>query len=298
MAASDPTVTDEATDPDEWSVRNLDLDAYLQRIGYDGPLDPSHATLAALHRAHLAAIPFENLDLMLGRGVRVDFDSIQAKLVYANRGGYCYEQGQLFGAALERLGYQVDRLLARVGPDGEPVRPRTHLTLRVTTPDAATWLANVGFGNSPPGPLELGNRDRGAPQEPQEPQNLNGWIYEIAPDDAEETWKVRELQAGEWVTLYRYEDRPVYPADVMLSNHFTATYPESWFTWQPIVARRYPDAVHALVGRMYTITTPGHVKNRRTLTDEEFATSLSEVFGLTFTDEELATLVAAPRGVG
>ena len=291
MAATGPTTPDEATAPDEWSVRNLDLDAYLQRIGYDGPLDPSHATLAALHRAHLTAIPFENLDLMLGRGVRVDFDSIQAKLVFANRGGYCYEQGQLFGAVLERLGYQVDRLLARVGPDGEPVRPRTHLTLRVGA-DAGTWLADVGFGNSPPGPLALSGPNRGAPQE------LDGWTYEIAPDDAEETWKVRELQAGEWVTLYRYEDRPVYPADVVLSNHFTATYPESWFTWQPIVARRYPDAVHALVGRMYTITTPGHVKNRRTLSDEEFATSLSDVFGLTFTDEELATLVAAPRGAG
>jgi N-hydroxyarylamine O-acetyltransferase len=150
----------------------------------------------------------------------------------------------------------------------------------------------VGFGNSPPGPLALSDPNPSAPQE------LDGWTYEIAPDDAEETWKVRELQAGEWVTLYRYEDRPVYPADVVLSNHFTATYPESWFTWQPIVARRYPDAVHALVGRMYTITTPGHVKNRRTLSDEEFATSLSDVFGLTFTDEELATLVAAPRGAG
>jgi N-hydroxyarylamine O-acetyltransferase len=296
MATTEPTAPDEATALDEWSVRNLDLDAYLRRIGYDGPLDPSHATLAALHSAHLAAIPFENLDLMLGRGVRVDFDSIQAKLVYANRGGYCYEQGQLFGAALERLGYQVDRLLARVGPDGEPVRPRTHLTLRVKPGDAAddeTWLADVGFGNSPPGPLELGRPDSSGPQE------HDGWIYEVLKDDdAEDTWKVRELQAGEWVTLYRYEGRPVYPADVVMSNHFTATYPESWFTWQPIVARRYPDQVHALVGRMYTITTPGHVKNRRTLTDEEFAVALSEIFGLTFTDEELATLVAAPRGVG
>ncbi len=300
MAATErtePTPPDDATVTDEWSVGNLDLDAYLRRIGYDGPLDPSHATLAALHRAHLAAVPFENLDLMLGRGVRVDLDSIQAKLVYANRGGYCYEHGQLFGAALERLGYQVDRLLARVGPDGEPARPRTHLTLRVATADAGTWLADVGFGNSPPGPLELGNELRD-PDPGSAPQELDGWSYEILPDDAEETWKVRELQAGEWVTLYRYEDRPVYPADVVMSNHYTATYPESWFTWQPIVARRYPDAVHALVGRMYTITTPGHVKNRRMLTDDEFAVALSEVFGLTFTDEELATLVAAPRGVG
>src|SRR5579862_6589879 len=106
---------------DEWSVATLDLDAYLERIGYAGPagkLEPSGKTLGALHRAHLAAIPFENLDIMLGRGVKVDLESIAAKLVHARRGGYCFEHGQLFGAALERLGFEVERLLARVGPDG------------------------------------------------------------------------------------------------------------------------------------------------------------------------------------
>lgn len=276
---------------DEWSVGKLDLDAYLHRIGYDGPAEPSEATLSALHRGHLAAIPFENLDLMLGRGIRVDLDSIQAKLVYAKRGGYCYEHGQLFGAALERLGFRVDRLLARTGPDGEPMRARTHMTLRVHA-DGGVWLADVGFGNSPPGPLSLDTLRSGGPQE------LDGWIYEVVPGDREGTWKLRELQAGEWVTLYRWEDQPAYPADVVMSNHYTATYPESWFTWQPIVVRHDPDALHAVVGRGYTITRPGHVKTRRTLTDEEFAAVLSEVFGLTFTDGELAVLVAAPAGVG
>jgi N-hydroxyarylamine O-acetyltransferase len=285
--------------PDEWSVGKLDLDAYLHRIGYHGAAGsagsagPSEATLAALHRAHLAAIPFENLNLMLGRGISVDLESIQAKLVDAKRGGYCYEHGQLFGAALERLGFQVDRLLARVGPDGEPVRPRTHLTLRVRA-NAGIWLADVGFGNSPPGPLSLdGPRSSG-------PQDLDGWIYEIVADetrDSDSTWKLRELQGGEWVSLYRYEDQPAYPPDVVMSNHYTATYPESWFTWQPIVARRDPDAMHSIVGRVYTITRPGHVKTRRTLTDAEFAAALSEIFGLTFTDDELAALVAAPTGV-
>lgn len=280
--------------PDEWSAGKLDLGAYLRRIGYDGTAEPSEATLAALHRAHLAAIPFENLDVMLGRGIRVDLESIQAKLVEARRGGYCYEHGQLFAAALERLGFGVERLLARVGPDGGPARPRTHLTLRVRA-DAGVWLADVGFGSSPPGPLSLRRLRSGGPQD------LDGWIYEVVPDESygtDGTWKLREYQAGEWVTLYRYEDQPVYPADVMMSNHYTATHPESWFTWQPIVARRYPEAIHGLVGRVYTITRPGHVKTRRTLTDGEFAAALNEVFGMTFTDDELATLVAAPLGVG
>ena len=116
--------------PDEWSAAKLDLDAYLLRISYSGPTEPSEAALATLQRAHLAAIPFENLDIMLGRGVQLDLDSIQAKLVRARRGGYCYEHGQLFGAVLERLGFGVERLLARCGPDGQPARPARNRSRR------------------------------------------------------------------------------------------------------------------------------------------------------------------------
>jgi len=287
--------------PDDWSVGKLDLDAYLRRIGYDGPAgtDPSRTTLAALHRAHLAAIPFENLNLMLGRGIQVDLESIQAKLVDQKRGGYCYEHGQLFGAALERLGFQVDRLLARVGPDGEPVRPRTHLTLRVRTADGGTWLADVGFGSSPPAPLALtpptsAPPASGAPSNANGPQDLDDWIYDIVPDGTPGTWKLRELQAGEWVTLYRYEDQPAYPADVVMSNHYTATYPESWFLQLPIVVRRDVGAIHSLLGRTYTVTRPGYVKERRVLTDKEFAAALGDEFGLAFTPDELAAIVAFP----
>jgi N-hydroxyarylamine O-acetyltransferase len=274
---------------DEWSAGKLDLDAYLGRTGYTGPAEPSHASLAALHRAHLAAIPFENLDIMLGRPVRVDLESIQDKLVHARRGGYCYEHGQLFGAALERLGFSVERLLARVGPDGQPMRPRTHLTLRVGA-GSGSWLADVGFGSSPPGPLSLRGPDSGGPQ------NVDGWVYDVVRDETDGTWKLRELQGEEWVTLYRAEDQRVYPPDVVMSNHFTSTYPESWFTWQPIVVRREPGAIRSLLGRVYTVTRPGHVKDRRTLTDAEFAAALGDVFGLSFTAQELATLVAAPTG--
>jgi N-hydroxyarylamine O-acetyltransferase len=274
---------------DDWSVGQLDLDAYLTRIGYPGPAsaapESSEALLTELHRAHLAAIPFENLDILLGSAIKVDLESIQDKLVYARRGGYCYEHAQLFAAALEQLGFTVDRLLARVVPDGEPMRPRTHLTLRVAA-GSQTWLTDVGFGSSPPAPLAW----RKGPQE------ADGWVYEMVTDEADGTWKLRELQGADWVTLYRVEDQRVYPADVVMSNHYTSTHLESWFTWQPILIRRVPGAIHSIVGRGYTVTTPGHIKESRTLTDEEWAAALTEVFGLTFSDDDLATLTAAPTG--
>src|SRR5580700_725948 len=134
--ASGRPAPDEADD--EWAAGELDLAAYLRRIGYDADLAPTGPTLAGLHRAHVATIPFENADIMLGRGVAVDLPSIQDKLVKRHRGGYCFEHGSLLAAVLERLGYQVDRLLARVGGEHDA---RTHLVLRVHTGQDC-WLAD------------------------------------------------------------------------------------------------------------------------------------------------------------
>jgi N-hydroxyarylamine O-acetyltransferase len=281
-----------SSDPDEWSVGSLDLDAYLRRIGYAGPVDASEATLTTLYRAHLAAIRFENLGVFLDGGVKVDLESVQDKIVFRGRGGYCYEQAQLFGAVLERLGFGVERRLARVGPDGDEARPRTHLTLRVRS-GQQVWLADPGFGSSPPAPLSLRRYRSGGPQE------VDGWIYEVAPDTehGEEVWKLREYQAGQWVTLHRWDDARVHPVDVLLSNHYTSTHPDSWFTWQPVIVRRDPGAIRSIVGRGYTVTRAGHVKERRQLTDREFATALTGEFGMTLTAGEVAAAVAAPSGV-
>jgi N-hydroxyarylamine O-acetyltransferase len=326
-----------SADSDEWSVGKLDLDAYLRRIGYPGPADPSEATLTALYRAHLAAIRFENLGIFIDGGVRVDLESIQDKLVFRGRGGYCYEHAQLFGAVLERLGFGVERLLARVGPDGGPARPRTHLTLRVRA-GQQVWLADPGFGSSPPAPLSLRRYsasvrgDKAPPGGPPGPggenrpaggpQEVDGWIYDVIPDtehgaeantlfsglSPEESdgldhqkkehsvWKLREYQAGQWVTLHRWDDAVVQPVDVLLSNHYTSTHPDSWFTWQPVIVRRDPGAIRSILGRSYTVTTAGHAKTRRELTDQEFAAALTGEFALPLTVDEVAAAVAAPAG--
>jgi len=277
----------------DWSIDTLDLDAYLTRIGYTGPRTPSEATLIAIYEAHLATVRFENFGIFLDGGVRVDLASIQEKIVFRGRGGYCYEQAQLFGAALERLGFGVERMLARVGPDSDgPARPRTHLTLRASA-DGGVWLADIGFGSSPPRPLSLRRLRSGGPQD------IDGWIYEIAPDEerGEEVWKLREYQAGAWVTLHRWDHTKVHPVDVVMSNHYTSTYPDSWFTWQPMIVRRDPDAIRSVLGRTYTVNYVGHVnKERRELSDAEFAAALTGEFAMPLSSEEVATLVAAPTG--
>jgi N-hydroxyarylamine O-acetyltransferase len=276
---------------DDWSVAKLDLEAYLRRIGYTGHRDATEATLNGLYRAHLREVRFENFDVFLRGGVAVDLESIQEKIVFRRRGGYCYEQAQLFGAVLERLGFTVDRLLARVGPDGGPATARTHLTLRVRS-GTGIWLVDPGFGNSPPAPLSLRRYRSGGPQE------HDGWIYEVAPDhdNGDEVWKLREYQAGEWVTLHRWDDVRAHPVDVVLSNHYTSTHPDSWFTWQPVLVRRDPDAVRSIIGRLHSVVRPGHVKERRLLSDAEFAAAVTGEFALPLSTDEMATLVAAPTG--
>ena len=276
---------------DDWSVGQLDVGSYLKRIDYQGPSDPSEATLSALYRAHLASVRFENFDVFLKGGVDVSLEAIQEKIVFQGRGGYCYEQAQLFGAVLDRLGFSVERLLARVGPDGGLARPRTHLTLRVRAGQHA-WLVDPGFGSSPPAPLTLRRYRSGGPQE------VDGWIYDISPDEehGQEVWKLREYQAGTWVTLHRWDDGKVQPVDVVMSNHYTSTHPDSWFTWQPVLVKRDPDAIRSILGRTYTVTRAGHAKTRSELTDQDFAAALTGEFGLRLTRDEVDALVKAPTG--
>jgi N-hydroxyarylamine O-acetyltransferase len=190
------------------------------------------------------------------------------------------------------------------------VPPRTHLTLRVTLPvDAAvvrgagpawvrtqpeqTWLVDVGFGSSPAGPILL--------DDPEElgdvgPQEIDGWTYDVVRGDRRGTWDLRELDNGSWVRQYQFDDAITVPVDVMLSNWYTSTYPESWFVRTPVVVRRDQDAIHSLVGRAYTVTRPGHVKERRELPGEMWTAALRNVFGLTFTEEEQASLLATADG--
>jgi N-hydroxyarylamine O-acetyltransferase len=267
---------------DEWDIDQLDLPAYLRRIGHDGETQPTQATLTALHRAHLAAIPFENLDIVLGRGVAVDLDSVQRKLVQRRRGGYCYEHGLLFAAALERLGYPVDRLLARVGGDGERPRARTHMTLRVRAGDER-WLADVGFGSGLLEPLPFDARG---------PRTQDAWSYELA-ETGSHSWALRERAGREWVTRYAFDDERQHPADVVMSNHFTSTFSGSPFVGKLVAIRKDAESIRALTGRQFAVTRPDGSTHERRLGDDELADALRDVFGIELTDDEVAQIIAA-----
>ena len=152
----------------------VDLQAYAARIEYGGEFTPTLATLRELHLAHATHIPFENLDILLGRPIRLDLESVAAKLIDARRGGYCFEQNALFAAVLEAIGFRVTRLAARVRMGATEVRPRSHMLLAVDV-ESERWLADVGFGGEGlllPVRLKVGEVERHF-----------GWQYRVIAED-------------------------------------------------------------------------------------------------------------------
>src|SRR5215204_5389972 len=135
----------------------LDTKAYLERINYSGPLEPTAETLRRLQLAHLLAVPFENLSIRAGEPIVLDDEALFEKVVGRRRGGFCYELNGLFAALLRALGFQVTLLSAGVArADGTFGPDFDHMALLVTLEDR--WLADVGFGDSFRDPLRLDER--------------------------------------------------------------------------------------------------------------------------------------------
>ncbi|MEU7075424.1 arylamine N-acetyltransferase [Streptomyces narbonensis] len=267
-----------------WSGDELDLDAYLARIGYDigrdGELSTDLRTLKAVHRAHVRSIPFENLDVALGRQVPLDLKSLQAKLVGRRRGGYCYEQNSLLAAALERIGFPVAGRGARNRTRGAALPPVTHALLVVQV-EGEQWLADVGFGWQ--GPLEPVPLRDGARVE------QGGWTFGARVED-EGIHVLRTLRPHGWTDLYAFSPQTLYPADFMVMNHFSSSHPESRFLGQVVAQRPGAEVRRALVRETLTSVRTDGATEERVVTVGELVATLEEDFGIEVDAEERAGL--------
>ncbi|MGY1839572.1 MULTISPECIES: arylamine N-acetyltransferase family protein [unclassified Modestobacter] len=266
----------------EWATGELQLAAYLARIGHAGPVAATGATLHALHRAHVATIAFENVDVVLGRSPAVDLAGVQAKLVGGGRGGYCYEHATLFAAVLEEAGFRVQRLLARVGGNQFRPRPRTHMALHVRGDDG-DWLADVGFGNALLEPLRWG--DAGWHRQ-------GGWRYRMA-GGPENTWQVEQQTGDRATSLYSLVDEPVHASDVLMANHFTATHPSSPFVGQLVAIRKDDDSFVRLRGVTRRVERPDGSAEEEQLSPAQAVTALREEIGVRLSDADARALEAA-----
>jgi N-hydroxyarylamine O-acetyltransferase len=247
----------------------IDVAAYLARIAYRGPTEPTAETLRALHRAHLLAVPFENLDILLGRKILLDEDTILHKIVEQRRGGFCYELNSAFAALLRALGFQTTLLSARVARDTGGESPEfDHLTLRVDLEDP--WLADVGFGESFLEPLRL---ESGRKQ-----VDPAGTFRLVQVEERLQLEKVES--SGDWKRQYSFVLRPRSLIDFAGMCHYHQTSPESHFTQNRICSRATPDGRITLSGMKLIVTSNGQRKERTLSSESEWNSALRELFGI------------------
>lgn len=270
----------------------IDLDAYFRRIGYAGERVPTLETLRAVHLRHAETIPFENLNPLLKWPVRLDPSSLEQKLVRDRRGGYCFEQNQLFRLVLEALGFRVAGLIARVlwyAPDPDAVTPRTHMVLRVEV-EGGAFLADVGFGSQTlTGPIRL--------------------IPDVAQDTPHGPFRLRPLGTefvteseirGEWKPLYRFDLSEPPAIDYEVSNWYTSTCPQSRLATELIVARPAPGRRYVLRDNELGMHTREGTERRTLATAAELRAALTDVFGVALPDAPeldavLERVAAKPR---
>lgn len=275
----------------QWDGADLDLDAYLAHIGFDGERKPTLDTLRKLHYAHTTSLSFENLEIIFGRPVPLDLQTLQDKMIRHRRGGYCYENVRLFAAALERLGFDVTGLSARITMGVDiGLRPATHALLRVTTADDdRVWICDVGFGAGPLAPYELA--------EGQGEFALGEWRFQLARTEDElgaDQWTLHQFGRDGWISRYTFDLHPQYRIDYEVGNHFVSTSPRSPFTTRPFVQRFRPGVHHVLDGTTWTVEHSDGSSMARELDPADLPKILSEVFDIDLDESDAAVLVAAP----
>lgn len=266
-----------------WETPALDLEVYLARIGYRGAVTPSLETLKALQQAHLAAVPFENLDLVTGGEIRLDLESLQDKLVRRRRGGYCHEQNILFATVLDRLGFEVEGRSARMlmGDDAHTVTPLGH-TMLVVEVAGGNWLVDVGVGNVGPREpilLEVGNEVSHGP-----------WEYRLERS-ALGNWLLRYRRHDGWFNIYQFSDEPYFRADFAEYNYLVSHHPASPFV-RRIVAQHNGEKIRlALTDLELKVFRPGSEPELHQIAAGELPGVLNERFGLELTPEQESLLL-------
>ncbi|WP_454753070.1 arylamine N-acetyltransferase family protein [Cupriavidus necator] len=266
------------------------LDAYLARLGIAAPPSPTLEALDTVLAAHLASIPFENVDPLLRRPVRIELDAVFDKLVTQRRGGYCFELNTLLAAALTALGYPVTPLAARVRwgmPEDVPT-VTSHMLLRVEVAHQS-YLADVGFG----GPTPFRAMPLSAPTDDSFPYRLVASPSESA-GTAFHSYDLEARGDAGWIKVYRFDLTPQPWIDFVPRNWYMSTHPDSIFLHRLMAARTDGGTRVTLAdGDLAERDSDGTVRRQRLGTPEAVLQVLSARFGLQLDDVLRRELMAA-----
>ena len=248
----------------------MKLERYLDRIGFRGHARPTVSTLASLLRQHACSVPFENIDVQLGRTLTIDVEDAYEKIVERGRGGWCYEQNGLFGWALAELGFEVMRVAGAVRRDERgDAALNNHLCLLVREPGARqpAYLADVGFGGSMIAPIALAEGEHR-----QAPYRIRLRFFE------EGYWRLFE-ESADGTSNYEFSAIPADEAGLAEKCSQLQTDPQSGFVQNLVVQKRLPDAHVCLRGRVLATTTATGKRSALLESAEELAATVSELCG-------------------
>ena len=247
----------------------FDRDAYLKRIDYDEEISVTIECLSGLHHAQLFTIPFENFDILLGRGIDLEPTELFKKLVLNKRGGYCFELNGLFLSALQSFGFNARALLARVHENGM-TSGRGH-QLSLITFENGRWIADVGFGGDTPlGPIPLIHN---------QPTTNLGQTVRLVESEYFGT-KLQVKSNDSWNDLYSFDLGYVCPADIEYGNHYTSTSPNSFFTYSRVAVLPVEGGVNRLFNTKLTRIIEGRETQMELAEDHSYIESLAIYFGI------------------
>ena len=240
------------------------LTSFAAAANISGPFLPDNATLTTLHRAWPRTIPFENIEVLLGRPVSIEVSDIADKLLNRKRGGYCFEHNILLKTILEEVGFSVTPHLARVvwGMDAPQPTPQTHILLLVKV-EGEHYIADVGFGGV----------NLSAPLKLQEGEQ-QGFTLERT---GTEQWLLSLGVAESKKMMYVFDEKPCEAADILVASHFVATHESSVFRHNLMMTGVVNDVQHNLFNQR--LTAYGHEKTEQHMqTFDEFRTFVSQFF--------------------
>ena len=250
-------------------IQSDKLTAYFNRIGYSGPTEATIETLRAIHRTHLLAVPFENLNIHIGRPISIDPGAIYEKIVHNRRGGFCYEQNGLLSVILRSMGFDVTLLEARVRrAENDYGIPFGHLTLMVVLDQR--WLFDVGYGDSFREPLLI--------DEPGD-QIQGDTAFRITHNGQRGVYS-RRLPDADWHEEYEFYLTPRTLTDFADGCHYHQTSPNSTFTQKRLCSLATPDGRITLSGDTFITTRNGQREERHLILPDEFNALLRSHFGI------------------
>lgn len=261
----------------------MQLAAYFERIGFEGEARPDLETLRRVHRAHLATIPYENLDVLLKRPLDFDRARIFDKLVTRRRGGWCYEMNGLLGWALEEIGFSVTRIAGAVAREtlGDAIIGN-HLVLKVDLEQAT--IADVGFGDGLVEPVPLAE---GAIAQ-------DGFVSHLSRI-ADGWWRYRNHRYG-GAPSFDFRPEPGDPAVLAARCNFLQTSEASPFTQNAVVQRRLGDRVEVMRNTLRLTVRPDGVEERVIASAEEYIAELHDTFGIDEPEAHTLWPLAERRG--